>query len=206
MRTGYLAAGRSIDGGSGRLRPMEPLDTINRYGAVPARSRIAGHVLPLPVEALPRRRPVPGRRRAVVHHRVRAGAVVDRGVRRAVGVPGVRHLERANSATTSSPTSCPARRARWKPTCASSPPTRGKLTAAGIVALVISLLITLTSVEATFNRIWRVKTARPKFARFLVYWTVFTLGALVAATSLALSSRFFAMAMFATGRGSGWKD
>ena len=77
----------------------------------------------------------------------------------------------------------------------------GQLTAAGIVALVISLLITLSSVEAIFNRIWRVPTARPKFARFLVYWTVFTLGALVAATSLALSSRFFAMAVFETGAG-----
>jgi membrane protein len=66
---------------------------------------------------------------------------------------------------------------------------------------VISLLITLTSVEATFNRIWRVKTARPKFGRFLVYWTVLTLGALVAATSLALSTRFFALAIFETGPG-----
>jgi len=74
----------------------------------------------------------------------------------------------------------------------------GQLTAAGIVALVISLLITLSSVESIFNRIWRVPTARPKFARFLVYWTVFTLGALVAATSLALSSRFFALAVFET--------
>src|SRR4249919_4398713 len=58
----------------------------------------------------------------------------------------------------------------------------GQLTAAGIVALVFSLLVTLSSVETTFNRIWRVPTARPKVARFLVYWTVFTLGALVAAT------------------------
>jgi len=74
----------------------------------------------------------------------------------------------------------------------------GQLTAAGIVALVFSLLITLNSVETTFNRIWRVPTARPKVARFLVYWTVFTLGALVAATSLALSTRFFAMAIFET--------
>src|SRR4051812_5866932 len=77
----------------------------------------------------------------------------------------------------------------------------GKLTAAGVIALVVSLLITLTSVEATFNRIWRVKTARPKFSRFLVYWTVLTLGALVGATSLALSARFFALSLFSTGIG-----
>lgn len=74
----------------------------------------------------------------------------------------------------------------------------GQLTAAGVIALVVSLLITLTSVEATFNRIWRVTAARPKFSRFLVYWTVLTLGALVAATSLALSTRLFELAVFTT--------
>src|SRR5688500_5623572 len=56
----------------------------------------------------------------------------------------------------------------------------GKLTALGVVALMISLLITLNSIEATFNRIWRVSSARPKLSRFLVYWTVLTLGALMA--------------------------
>lgn len=73
-----------------------------------------------------------------------------------------------------------------------------ELTTAGVVALVISLLITLTGVETTFNRIWRVPTARPQFSRFLVYWTVITLGALMAAASLALSVRFFALSIFET--------
>jgi membrane protein len=77
----------------------------------------------------------------------------------------------------------------------------GKLTAAGATALVVSVLITLTSVETTFNRIWRVPTARPKFSRFLVYWTVLTLGALVAASSLALSTQLFALAIFETAPG-----
>ena len=77
----------------------------------------------------------------------------------------------------------------------------GKLTAAGAIALVASVLITLNSVETTFNRIWRVPTARPRFGRFLVYWTVLTLGALVAASSLALSTRFFALAIFETAPG-----
>ena len=75
------------------------------------------------------------------------------------------------------------------------------LTAAGTVALVVSLLITLVGVESTFNRIWRVPTARPKLGRFLVYWTVLTLGALVAAASLALSTRFFALSVFETSAG-----
>ena len=74
--------------------------------------------------------------------------------------------------------------------------TKVKMTTAGVVALIVSLLVTLTGVEAVFNRIWRVPTARPKFSRFLVYWTVITLGALLAASSLALSTRLFALAFF----------
>jgi len=58
------------------------------------------------------------------------------------------------------------------------------MTAAGIVALVVSLLVTLNSVESTFNRIWRVASARPRLSRYLVYWTVLTLGSLLAAASL----------------------
>lgn len=78
---------------------------------------------------------------------------------------------------------------------------RPQLTTAGAIALIASVLITLGSVETTFNRIWRVPTARPKFSRFLVYWTVLTLGALVAASSLALSTQLFALAIFETAPG-----
>ncbi|WP_051412578.1 YihY family inner membrane protein [Pseudoxanthomonas sp. J35] len=77
----------------------------------------------------------------------------------------------------------------------------GQLTAAGIVALVVSLLVTLNSVEATFNRIWRVASARPRLSRYLVYWTVLTLGALLAAASLSVSARFFSMELFQSPQG-----
>jgi membrane protein len=79
--------------------------------------------------------------------------------------------------------------------------TAGRLTIAGVIALVISLLITLNSVENTFNQIWRVGSSRPRIGRFLVYWTVLTLGTLVAAASLAISARVFALPLFATGGG-----
>ncbi|HRF84825.1 MAG: YihY family inner membrane protein [Xanthomonadales bacterium] len=71
-----------------------------------------------------------------------------------------------------------------------------QLTAAGVVALVVSLLVTLNSVESTFNRIWRVASARPQLSRYLVYWTVLTLGALLAAASLAASAQFLALPLF----------
>ena len=77
-----------------------------------------------------------------------------------------------------------------------------QLTSAGVVALVISLLVTLNSVESTFNRIWRVASARPRLSRYLVYWTVLTLGALLAAASLSISARIFALELFSTKEGA----
>ncbi|WP_293705911.1 YihY family inner membrane protein [Stenotrophomonas sp. UBA7606] len=77
----------------------------------------------------------------------------------------------------------------------------GQLTAAGFIALVASLLITLNSVEQTFNRIWRVASARPKLTRFLVYWTVLTLGAMLAAASLAVSAKVLSLPLFGTTEG-----
>ncbi len=77
----------------------------------------------------------------------------------------------------------------------------GQLTAAGMVALVASLLVTLNSVEGTFNQIWRVASTRPRLSRYLVYWTVLTLGALLAAAMLSISARFFALPLFSTPEG-----
>lgn len=69
-----------------------------------------------------------------------------------------------------------------------------KLTVAGVLALIASAALTLSSIETTFNRIWRVKAPRPKLTRFLVYWTVLTLGALLAGAALAFSSYLYAVA------------
>lgn len=66
-----------------------------------------------------------------------------------------------------------------------------QLTLAGTLALIASAVLTLSSIEATFNRIWRVKAPRPKLTRFLVYWTVLTLGAILAGATLALTSYLY---------------
>ena len=77
----------------------------------------------------------------------------------------------------------------------------GTFTAAGVIALVVSLLITLHSIEQTFNRIWRVASARPKFTRFLIYWTVLTLGTMLAAATMATAAYVFALPLFHTSEG-----
>src|SRR5690554_5883288 len=78
----------------------------------------------------------------------------------------------------------------------------GQLTAVGVITLVVTVLITLQGVETTFNRIWRVKSARPQVSRFLVYWTVLTLGALVASASIAMMTSVFALDIFRTVSGA----
>ncbi|KAA2284166.1 YihY family inner membrane protein [Arenimonas fontis] len=68
-----------------------------------------------------------------------------------------------------------------------------RLTVPGIVALLVSALLAMWSVESTFNRIWRVPTPRPKLLRFLIYWTLLTLGSLLAVASLAVTSYLFSL-------------
>src|SRR5690606_13127009 len=67
------------------------------------------------------------------------------------------------------------------------------LTSVGGVVLLGTALLTMKAVEDTFNRIWRVRTPRPGLARFLVYWTVLTLGPLLVLGGLALSSYFISL-------------
>lgn len=68
------------------------------------------------------------------------------------------------------------------------------LTVAGITALLVSVLLTMWSIERTFNRIWRVPTIRPKFTRFLLYWALLTLGSILTVAAISASSSLFAYA------------
>ena len=58
----------------------------------------------------------------------------------------------------------------------------------GAIALLVTALLTLASIEDTFNRIWRVTTARRALSRVLIYWTAMTLLPLLAVASLVVSS------------------
>ncbi|MDR3387019.1 MAG: YihY family inner membrane protein [Rudaea sp.] len=71
-----------------------------------------------------------------------------------------------------------------------------KATAVGIAVLLFSALMLMLSVEDTFNRIWRVPGSRAAGARFVIYWTVLTLGPLLLIVALVLSSRLFALPLF----------
>lgn len=71
------------------------------------------------------------------------------------------------------------------------------LTTVGMIILVVTSVMTMMTVEAAFNSIWRVRKSRPFAQRVLVYWAVITLGPLLIGVSLSVSSYVFTHSMFA---------
>lgn len=63
-----------------------------------------------------------------------------------------------------------------------------KLGAAGIAALFASALALVFTIDRTLNSIWRVRSPRPLAQRMLIYWTAITLGPLMLAVSLSITS------------------
>ncbi len=68
-----------------------------------------------------------------------------------------------------------------------------KATVVGVLVLFASAVALMMSIEDAFNRIWRVSTQRTTGARFIVYWTALTLGPLLIAAALAISSYVIAL-------------
>ena len=66
------------------------------------------------------------------------------------------------------------------------------LTAFGIVWLAVTSIMLLSTIEAAFNAIWRVDAPRPLMMRLVAYWTTLTLGPLLLAAGLSLSTVIFA--------------
>ncbi len=71
------------------------------------------------------------------------------------------------------------------------------MTGFGVAGVLVSSLLTMSSIENAFNRIWRVPTPRRPVARFLMYWAALTMGPLLAVLSLAISSYLFSLPMVA---------
>ncbi|MBM3117545.1 YihY family inner membrane protein [Jeongeupia naejangsanensis] len=63
-----------------------------------------------------------------------------------------------------------------------------KLTALGMVALAITALLLVFTIEKTLNEIWGVQKPRRLLSRTLIYWAALTLGPLVLGVSLSLTS------------------
>ncbi|MDD9879079.1 MAG: YihY family inner membrane protein [Magnetovibrio sp.] len=66
------------------------------------------------------------------------------------------------------------------------------LSAVGIVALALTAVLLLGTIEADLNSIFRVDRPRPLASRLLVFWAMITLGPLLLGASFSLSTYFFA--------------
>lgn len=63
-----------------------------------------------------------------------------------------------------------------------------RLGVVGLAVLVLTALSLVVTIERTLNGIWRVKRPRPLGQRLLLYWAAMTLGPLVLAASVSISS------------------
>jgi membrane protein len=71
--------------------------------------------------------------------------------------------------------------------------TAAQTTAVGGIALVVTSILLLATIEEELHVIWRVTTPRPWVQRVLAYWTVLTLGPLLLGVGLSLSGYFNAI-------------
>jgi len=68
------------------------------------------------------------------------------------------------------------------------------LTTVGVIFLVITSIALISTIERALNRIWRVTQRRSRLSAFLVYWAILTLGPVLVAVSIAVSSYLLAAA------------
>jgi membrane protein len=69
----------------------------------------------------------------------------------------------------------------------------GRLTAVGLLFLVVTAVMLMATIEQALNDIWRVPNSRKLLHRFLAYWALLTLGPILVAVSLTLTSKFFTL-------------
>ncbi|HCV01176.1 virulence factor BrkB family protein [Pseudoalteromonas sp. APAL1] len=72
-----------------------------------------------------------------------------------------------------------------------------KMTAVGVGFLAAVSLLLIRNVDATLNRIWRIKKKRPMMISFAVYWMVLSLGPVLLGASIGVTSYIVSLVSFA---------
>ncbi|MBT8419492.1 MAG: virulence factor BrkB family protein [Gammaproteobacteria bacterium] len=70
------------------------------------------------------------------------------------------------------------------------------LTLPGLIALLVTALLSMATIERTFNAIWKVRRRRNFVDAFMVYWAILTVGPLLIGVSLAVSSYVASLPFF----------
>ena len=63
-----------------------------------------------------------------------------------------------------------------------------KMSAVGIISLIVVALMLINSIDRTLNSIWHDTETRPIFTSFGIYWLILTLGPLLVGVSIAASA------------------
>ncbi|WHZ20536.1 MAG: Inner membrane protein YihY, formerly thought to be RNase BN [Rhodanobacteraceae bacterium] len=79
-----------------------------------------------------------------------------------------------------------------------------KLTLMGVLVLLASALMMMSSIEDRFNRIWRVASPRKGSARLLLYWAALTLGPILVTAGVGVSSWVYAQPLWRGVAGHGF--
>jgi membrane protein len=72
----------------------------------------------------------------------------------------------------------------------------GRLSGAGFVFLVIVALMLMAEIERSLNTIWRVRKKRSPVAKFVVYWSILSLGPLLMGGSVVVTSYLASLPTF----------
>jgi len=73
-----------------------------------------------------------------------------------------------------------------------------QLTVTGIAVLVLIALLMMATIESSMNHIWNVLVRRNRVARFLVYWTILTLGPVLIGAGLYTTSYLLALPLISS--------
>lgn len=70
------------------------------------------------------------------------------------------------------------------------------LSGLGIVFLILTALFLMNTIDAALNHIWRVQRNRRLVSKFLIYWSVLTLGPVLLTVSMVITSDFASLPFF----------
>ncbi len=75
----------------------------------------------------------------------------------------------------------------------------GQLSGVGFIFLIIVALLLMSNIDKAFNAIWHVRRKRSAVAKFAVYWAILSLGPILIAFSVGVTSYLVSMPLFSDG-------
>ena len=75
----------------------------------------------------------------------------------------------------------------------------GKLTGVGFAFLIVVALMLMGNIDKAFNTIWHVRRKRSPVAKFTVYWSILSLGPILIAFSVGVTSYLVSIPLFSDG-------